>query len=167
VRTEVGPICLVFLVSWWFNIGFGDPRPNRHLNVRTRRTVARSEARGSFLSGHWNMPRSRTRSLATRGAAARGPRARRNAVRVPGHVRLPPPRLISPSLVLDWDVMSNKIKTVEFTGRAGNWVALKGDSYTVIAEAGTLKEAARKARRLRVKNPIFARVPRKDCALIL
>jgi hypothetical protein len=63
--------------------------------------------------------------------------------------------------------MSSKIRTVELTGRAGNWVALKSDSYAVIAEAGTLKEAARKARRLRAKNPIFARVPRKDCALIL
>jgi hypothetical protein len=23
VRTEIGSVCLVFFVSWWFNIGFG------------------------------------------------------------------------------------------------------------------------------------------------
>jgi hypothetical protein len=63
--------------------------------------------------------------------------------------------------------MSNKIRTVELTGRAGNWVALKGDSYAVVAEGRTLKEAADKARRRGVKNPTFARIPRKNCALIL
>jgi len=63
--------------------------------------------------------------------------------------------------------MNTKTRVLELTGRAGNWVALKGNSYTVVAEAGTLEEVARKARRLRVKNPIFARVPRKNCSLIL
>ena len=61
----------------------------------------------------------------------------------------------------------DKTKTVELTGRAGNWVALKGDSYEVVAEGRTLKEVAGKVRRMGVKNPTFARIPRKDCALIL
>jgi hypothetical protein len=61
----------------------------------------------------------------------------------------------------------NQTATIELRGKAGNWVALKGDSYEVVAEARTLKEAARKARRLGIKNPTFARIPRKDCALIL
>ncbi len=61
----------------------------------------------------------------------------------------------------------DKTKTVELTGRAGNWVALKGDSYEVVAEARTLKEVADKARRRGIRNPTFARIPRKDCALIL
>jgi hypothetical protein len=61
----------------------------------------------------------------------------------------------------------DKTKTVELTGRAGNWVALKGNSYEVVAEGRTLKEVAGKARRLGIKNPTFARIPRKDCALIL
>jgi hypothetical protein len=60
-----------------------------------------------------------------------------------------------------------KTKTVELAGRAGNWVALKGDSYEVVAEGRTLKEVADKARRRGVKNPTFARIPRKNCALIL
>jgi len=63
--------------------------------------------------------------------------------------------------------MSTKARTLELSGKAGNWVALKEGSYAVVAEAGTLKEVARKARRLRVKNPIFACIPRKDCSLIL
>jgi hypothetical protein len=61
----------------------------------------------------------------------------------------------------------DKTKTVELTGRAGNWVALKGDSYEVVAEGRTLKEVAGKARRRGIRNPTFARIPRKDCALIL
>jgi hypothetical protein len=61
----------------------------------------------------------------------------------------------------------DKTRTVELTGRAGNWVALKGDSYEVVAEGRTLKEVADKARRRGVKNPTFARIPRKNCALIL
>ena len=61
----------------------------------------------------------------------------------------------------------DKTKTVEFKGRAGNWVALKGSSYVVVAEGKTLKEVAAKAKRLGIKNPTFARIPRKDCALIL
>ncbi len=61
----------------------------------------------------------------------------------------------------------DKTKTVELTGRAGNWVALKGDSYEVVAEGRTLKEVAGKVRRLGIKNLTFARIPRKDCALIL
>ena len=61
----------------------------------------------------------------------------------------------------------DKTKTVELTGRAGNWVALKGDSYEVVAEGRTLKEVAAKAHRLGIKNPTYARIPRKDCALIL
>jgi len=61
----------------------------------------------------------------------------------------------------------DKTKTVELTGKAGNWVALKGDSYEVVAEGKTLKEVAAKAQRLGIKNPTFARIPRKDCALIL
>ncbi len=75
--------------------------------------------------------------------------------------------LISPSGMLELTIMSTKVRTLELTGKAGNWVALKSDSYAVVAEAVTLKEAARKARRLHVKNPIFARIPRKDCGLIL
>ena len=63
--------------------------------------------------------------------------------------------------------MNIKTRTLELAGKPGNWVALDGASYAVVAQAGTLKETARKARRLRVKNPIFARVPRKDCSLIL
>jgi hypothetical protein len=61
----------------------------------------------------------------------------------------------------------DKTETLELTGKAGNWVALKGDSYKVVAEGRTLKEVAGKVRRLGIKNPTFARVPRKDCALIL
>ena len=61
----------------------------------------------------------------------------------------------------------DKSATVELKGKAGNWVALKGDSYQVVAEGRTLREVAGKARRLGIKNPTFARIPRKDCALIL
>lgn len=61
----------------------------------------------------------------------------------------------------------DKTKTVELTGKAGNWVALKGDPQEIVAEGRTLKEVAAKVRRLGIRNPTFARIPRKDCALIL
>jgi hypothetical protein len=61
----------------------------------------------------------------------------------------------------------DETQTVELTGMAGNWVALKDDAYEVVDEGKTLKEVAAKAQRLGIKKPTFARIPRKDCALIL
>jgi hypothetical protein len=60
----------------------------------------------------------------------------------------------------------DKTRTVELTGTAGNWVALKGNSCEVVAEGRTLKEVATKAQRLGIKSLTFARIPRRDCARI-
>jgi hypothetical protein len=61
----------------------------------------------------------------------------------------------------------DKTKTVELmSGKAGNWVALKGNSYEAVAEGRTLKEVTAKTQRMGMKNPTFALIPRRDCARI-
>ena len=77
----------------------------------------------------------------------------RTSIRLSMKVHAETSRKRTPELVLD--------------GRPGNWVAVDGRTNKVVAEARTLMAVARKARRLGLKDPTFAVVPRRDCALIL
>jgi len=58
-------------------------------------------------------------------------------------------------------------RTLELTGKPGNWVAIELGSNRVIAEARTLRAVARLVERKGAKNTSFTRVPAPDCALIL
>jgi hypothetical protein len=60
-----------------------------------------------------------------------------------------------------------KARHITLEGKPGSWVALDDRTGRVVAQAGTLRALKKKAEHLGVKNPTFAVVPKKDCALIL
>jgi hypothetical protein len=60
-----------------------------------------------------------------------------------------------------------KVHPITLKGKPGNWVALAGLSHRIVAEARTLQAAARIARKKRIKDPTFARIPRAECTLVL
>ncbi len=51
-------------------------------------------------------------------------------------------------------------------GKPGHWVAVSSDNK-VVAEARTLQAVAKKAEDKGAKYPVFARIPRANCTLIL